>query len=388
MEADRSGGDAGADRTEPEGSMAMRSLFRLFAPLMFLCGLALLFLERAPLIARLLGGGEVDVAERGVVAIVVVILSFAIMTISKSHAEIEKKLDALSKMPEFFKRHAEMEKKLDVLSHVPELVTRQERLLKTATLETNILRSLAKIYHETPRDRIHLRAGINVLQEMHRLNVHGNFRSMEGLGERRTQSASLKDRSIAFLFLNEILDLLPSRGVWFGVTHLTSPKVWRGRELSEDFNNYRRNMWTRATEGDIRVFRIYYFSNAHDFHQMSTVLEDERTNGIFVRYMISGQPPPDMSLLWSPAAASKQPVLELGEITPYTNIEAMKSRGLSPMCGIKFDVRSHEQLNDVEINDPDSDEFRTLLRKFTEAWTKDSKPWPVPNERPTSVNEK
>jgi hypothetical protein len=367
MGTDRAREDGGAEGRKSEGSMAMKSLFRLFGPLMFLCGITLLFLERAPLIARVLGGGKVELAERGVGAIIIVILSFAIMTISKSHAEIEKKLDVLSQMPEFFKR--------------------QERRLETATLETNILRSLAKIYYKTPPDRIHLLAGINVLQEMHKLNVHGNFKSMEGLGEKRAQSASLKDRSIAFLFLKELLELLPSGGVWFGVTHLTSPKVWRGKQLSEDFNNYRGNMWTRATAGDIRVFRIYYFSNAHDFHQMSTVLEDERNNGVLVRYMIGGQPPPDMSLLWSPAAPSKRSHLELDGITSHSNIEAMKSRGFLPICGIKFDVRSHEQLNDVEVNDPDSDEFRTLLRKFTEAWSKDSKPWPVP-EGVTSIDEK
>jgi hypothetical protein len=336
----------------------MKSLFTFFGPLMFLCGIVLLLLERVPLLAHFIGGENAGGAERGVIAVVITILSFAIMTISKSHSEIEKKLDALAEMTGFFNR--------------------QEKRLDTANLETNILRSLVRIYHQATPNRIHLLAGIKVLQEMHRLNVQGNFRRMEEFGDNRSGQVFLEDRSLAFLFLREILELLPTGGVWFGVTHLTNRKVWRGRELSDEFNDYRARMWDRASKREITVFRIYYFSSRDDFRQMQDTLDSEQENNVIVKYIVGGSNhPPDMSLLWMPVSTAGQTKLDPEKVNSHLSVASMHSEGLSPVCGIEFEVRSNEQLNKVFVNDPDSEGFKSLLRKFVDAWERDDcKFWP------------
>jgi len=397
----RESGAKGSDST-----LAMKSLFAIFGPLMFLCGVALPFLERVPILVKLLSGGEaVPPAERAVISIVIVILSLAMMTIAKSHDDLVRKLDALtplpgliekqgtsqvamqetlaalSKLPASFERQENgqeaMQETLAILPKLPAFFERQEKRLETATVETNILRTLARIYRQTPVDRIHLRAALHVLQEMHDLNVHYNFRSMEGLSEKKATSANLKHRSLAFLFLKELLTQLPEGGVWFGVTRLTSRKVWTEKKNNEEFNAYRTRMWERVRAHQITVFRIYHFLSYHDFHQMRGVLDDEHDNGVIVRYVISTTILPDMSLLWCPAGAADLERLQPNDINHLT-ADAMKAKGFLPICGIEFDVKSNEQLNDVEVNDPDSEQFKTLLRNFVEAWSRESKPWPSP----------
>lgn len=268
------------------------------------------------------------------------------------------------------KRLSRMERMLVKFSDVAASVYRQESMLKTSTEESTLLRNIDLIRRSTPEARIHLQAGLDVLDRMQNLNSVENLRKIEELYHRKKLSVTLQDKSLAFLFLKHVLEVFPG-GVWLGVSRLTSKARWTQKRSNEEFSNFRAEMQRRTKSENIQVFRIYYFSDPEDFEGMKHTLAQEDLHGVVVKYILDtqkddGDPLPDMSLLWE--RTRPEVLLEKSAIENLT-LENMEDKGFKAACGIRFHVVSNEELKEVTVNEPDSDEFTTLLRKFREAWS-------------------
>jgi len=203
----------------------------------------------------------------------------------------------------------------------------------------------------------HVRAGHELANEVYK--YAGGL--VTGLRELResNRAVQINERFVINDFLKGVVDSLPPRSYWLGVTHLTA--AW-GSESDPGFHDLVDAMNSRAKDGELTVLRIYC-AESEDFVQtIRSQLDEAVACGIQIR-ILTGKGkrfPPDLSLLW--VEANHQVDLRSKPANALT-------KNATAVCGMEFNTRQGRSLDALSIYSPCSDEFGFLRTHFDGSWS-------------------
>lgn len=178
-------------------------------------------------------------------------------------------------------------------------------------------------------------------------------------------------------YLYSLADSLPHGSCWFGITLLAKREAWNNPP-DEQFDNFAKKIRGRAKDGDLHVFRIYYFDDRNQYENMVKAIKNEVEYGINIKILIGSErkrigqesisPPDDISLVWVPHHGQHH-----NNQTP-SNIKMVKDQNrFKALCAIKFGVKHGYILTNLELFSSTSSEFTKQVNKYLDFWNNEAK---------------
>lgn len=162
-------------------------------------------------------------------------------------------------------------------------------------------------------------------------------------------------------FLKGVVNSLPEKSYWLGITQLTA--AWAS-EPDPGFRDLIDAMNGRAAKGELSVLRIYCVESSQSLTSLQPHLREAANSGIKIRILPKQERmPPDLSLVWGPLDTER---LDLS-IKPADAL----SKCAPAICGMEFETRQGRSLDTLMIWSPtsNSNDYRRLKFAFDDAWS-------------------
>lgn len=199
---------------------------------------------------------------------------------------------------------------------------------------------------------------------------------LEGQINRFAASATelvVEDRSPVDELTYRLVRDIPAGSVWLGITRLDNAGAWQSSEpaISRFVAETRR----RLTNDEIFVWRLFHFATDDAFGGMRQVLEDEASRGVNVGFQIRGEPPPDISLVWTPTGDGEVSSREARPLDFDRLLSGADVPCLTRLCAIHFSTAAGILLTRAVVYAGESEMFQSLLLQFAKSWSSADKFW-------------
>jgi hypothetical protein len=237
-------------------------------------------------------------------------------------------------------------------------------------------RSLAYSTHSDDRARYpHCRAGGETLSHL-LLNTY--TQAAEVLLNTYTQAAEefrrlrsgdatvvkLTEASIINLFLKNLVESLPTRSVWLGISRLQDSGAWEEGSAEPSYYEFERAVETRIQRENLTYLKVLCFENDERYEQMAHIAKRQVSRGLHLRSYVKPEMPNDMSLIWVPAT-SVLPECDLED--PIGFLERSNEK-FEPLCGLRFGIRADREVYTMDLVGPNTQEFVDLKMVFRRCW--------------------
>ncbi len=227
---------------------------------------------------------------------------------------------------------------------------------------------LARLLHPQDGDSTrypHCRAGGETLSYLLLNTYTQSAAEFHRLRTGDINEVKLREYSVINIFLENLVQSLPPKSVWLGISRLQDSGAWEQGSAEPSYYQFERAAESRVEGASLRYLRVLCFESRELYLQMSNVARRQLSKGLQLRSIVGKPMPHDLSLIWVPAE-KPSPKLDLKD--PIGFLEKSSS-GYEPLCGLSFEIRGDREVYTMALVIPKSDDFAQLTIQFRNAWT-------------------